>query len=232
MARFVDRRFYAARRRVYGGLAVFAVAAFVSMALVPAWRARLTGRLAQLAAAVRGDMPAVALNVGENEEPFPAELERPSRAAPPLAQGADAREIFSIAPAPRPSPPPRPRTAPAPERRTTLSPAPVLIDDAAERAASGGAAPAEGEPRYAAGAMEREAYDLVLKSHPAAAALAAGSDPGLRFLSWGAAPRGNDLYWVRLSFQSEDGEEMEYIWQVSLGEKKAVPLNYNARSLP
>lgn len=235
MAHSATGRFYAARRRVYAGLAVFAGASFLAMILIPAWRVRLSDRLAELRSALRGDTPALELGVGENQEPFPAELERPSRAAAPAAQGPAPDIVFNVAPQPRrPSypAPSRPRSQSPAEKSAAPSPAPVLIDETAGKAPTADSAPGEGEPRYSTGALEREAYELVLKSHPAAAELVGGSDPELRFLSWDAAPRGNDIYWVRLRFKSEEDREMEYIWQVTLGEKKAAPLNYNARSLP
>ena len=52
-----------------------------------------------------------------------------------------------------------------------------------------------------------------------------------KFLSWDAAGRGEDIYWVRLKFRSEGKTDIEYIWQVQLQSKQVTPLNYNARSL-
>jgi hypothetical protein len=71
----------------------------------------------------------------------------------------------------------------------------------------------------------------LLQSNPAVAQMVQGKDPALKFKSWDAANRGEDTYWVRLTFQSQGNTEAEYIWTVKVQEKKVSPLNFNARSL-
>jgi hypothetical protein len=85
-------------------------------------------------------------------------------------------------------------------------------------------------PQYSKGTIEQEAYGLLLASNPAIAGLVQGANPSLRFVSWDAASRGEDLYWVRLKFQEQGKPETEYIWQVRLETKQVTPLNYNART--
>ena len=58
-----------------------------------------------------------------------------------------------------------------------------------------------------------------------------GSESSLIFESWDAAYRGDDIYWVRVKFQSEDDAVREYIWQVNLDSKEITPLSYHARSI-
>jgi hypothetical protein len=90
-------------------------------------------------------------------------------------------------------------------------------------------APDDGLP-YGQGEIARQAYELVLKSQKKLAAMVAGDSPGLEFKGWGAARRGEDLYWVRVGFDGPDGPE-EYIWQVRLSLGEITPLSFNARSL-
>lgn len=237
MAEAESLRFYATRRRIYGGLIIFVLAAGLPMALVPSLRDRLTGRVTELRAALAGEVPALSQKVGENHEPFPAEFERPSRALPDLPQTVDAGQVYTMTPsAPiAPVPAARERAAPRMAKERRPSPAPVLVDETADQAAAGVAADAEpaddNEPKYTTGTIEREAYDILLLSHSTVAGMIQGRNPSLRFKSWDAAPRGSDIYWVRVKFQSENNRDVEYIWQVKLGEKQVTPLNYNARTL-
>jgi hypothetical protein len=224
-------RFYKTRRRVYGSLLFLVIAAGLPMTTVPALRHRLMSRMHVLKTAFSGDTSPVMAQVGEKQEPFPAEYERPSPPSVahvlkmPAAPTYDAPEK-EVAPA---------RTAP---RRTLRIPPvgePLPSADKGEasdeQSKSAPAIDSENQPKYRQGTIEREAYDLLLKSNPAIAGLAQGNSPSLQFLSWDAAGRGEDIYWVRLKFRSEGKPDIEYIWQVQLQSKGITPLNYNARTL-
>jgi len=52
----------------------------------------------------------------------------------------------------------------------------------------------------------------------------------MKFKTWDAANRQDDVYWVRLKFNNE-GVESEYIWQVKLLSQEVSPLSYNAKSI-
>ncbi len=221
------------RRRLYMGLAAFVLLAGLPLAVVPQLRARLFERAAALRAALTGEpVPALATVGGA---PYPREFELPpSPPEPPeAAQAASAAPPFRVA-APATAPE---DTAPAGARgRPVLVPrdreqprkAPPLI-----RERPGDAPPPEPEADglpYRQGEVERQAYDLVLKSNKALAAMVAGDKPGVKFRRWDAAHRGEDAYWVRVSFDGPDGAE-EYIWQVRLSLGEITPLSFNARTL-
>ena len=226
-------RFYKTRRRVYGSLLFLVIVAGLPMATVPALRHRLIARMHALKTAYAGDKSPVMVQAGENHEPFPAEYERPS--LPPVAN------VFKLPAAPVIHDAPKKEESPAraAPRRTLRIPsvgeALPSTDKGEESNAQRISVPAidsENQPKYRQGTIEQEAYDMLLKSNPAVAGLAQGNNPSLQFLSWDAAGRGEDLYWVRLKFRSEGKPDIEYIWQVQLQSKRIIPLNYNARTLP
>jgi hypothetical protein len=224
-------RFYRVRLRVYGGLLLFVIAAGTPMATMPALRNRLGTRIHALKTAFTGEKSPVIVRVSENQEPFPAEYERPS--PPPVAQ------ILKIPAAPIIRSVPKREEAPAhsaPRRTLRIPPVGEPLpsadkgEESDEQSESVPAKDIENQPKYQQGTIEQEAYDL-LKSNPAIAGLVQGSNPSLQFLSWDAASRGEDLYWVRLKFRLEGKTDVEYIWQVQLRSKRITPLNYNARTL-
>ena len=224
--------FYSTRRRVYGSLLVFVIAAGLPMATVPALRHRLVARMHALKTAYAGDTSPVMAQVGENHEPFPAEYERPS---PPSVAN-----VLKMPSAPIISGAPNKEEAPArrtPRRTLKIppvgepSPSADKGEASDEQSQSAAVIDSENQPKYLQGTVEREAYDMLLKSNPAIAGLAQGNNPSLQFLSWDAAGRGEDVYWVRLKFRSEGKSDIEYIWQVQLQSKAITPLNYNARTL-
>jgi len=226
-------RFYRIRRWIYGLLLAFVIAAGIPMVSVPSLRHRLVTRVHGLKAAVFGETRPVMVQAGENQEPFPAEYERPlppsvSRPfkfpAAPIVHERMPKEETPLREAPR-------RTLRIPSVAET-SP----TDDEAEASAEGmEPAPREetgNQPNYRQGTMEKAAYDLLLQSNPVLAGLARGENRDLQFVSWDAAGRGDDVFWVRLKFRQEGKQEAEYIWQVRLESKSIAPLNYNARTLP
>jgi len=226
----IPSRFYGTRRRVYGGLLLFVVAGGLLVAAVPALRGRLVSRVRALRAAVAEDAGPAMVRLGEEQEPIPAEYERLEPQAAQILRSLPDAVLQA----------PRPDYAPA---RAPLRTAPRLTRGKAETAeAETGAAeepPAEAEPsadsesgpEYRQGAVEKEAYDLLLQSIPAAAQLVQGSEASLQFLSWDAAGRGEDLYWVRLKFRRDGAQDTEYIWQVRLQSRQVTPLNFNARGI-
>ena len=185
-----------------------------------------------LKTAFAGETSPVMVQAGENHEPFPAEYERPSPPSvahvlkmptAPIIYGAPKKEEAPARSAPR-------RTLRIPPVGEPL-PSADKGEASDEQSKSAPAVDSENQPKYRQGTIEREAYDMLLKSNPAIAGLAQGSNPSLQFLSWDAAGRGEDIYWVRLKFRSEGKPDIEYIWQVQLQSKRITPLNYNARTL-
>jgi len=223
-------QFYETRKRVYGGLLIFVAVVCVTILAVPALRNRLTGRVHTLRAAIAGESRPLVIQVGENHEPLPPEFTRPAPPAsplglvapPPIRKTADGAII--LAPSDLPA-----RAQPV--RAKPKSAAPSKMEVAADQAEPEAQAPASNEPQYKKGKIEQEAYDLLLASNPSIGRMVNGSDSALRFVSWDAAGRGDDTYWVRLKFQPQGKPEAEYIWQVRLESKQITPLNYNARSI-
>jgi hypothetical protein len=226
-------RYDKTRRRVYGSLLLLVIGAGLPMATVPTLRHRLMTRMHALKTAFAGDASPVMAQAGENREPFPAEYERPSPPsvadvlqipAAPIIYGAAKKDEAPARSAPR-------RTLRIPPVGEPLASADIG-EASDEQSKSAPAIDSENQPKYRQGTIEQEAYDMLLKSNPAIAGLAQGNNPSLQFLSWDAAGRGEDVYWVRLKFRSEGKPDLEYIWQVQLQSKQITPLNYNARTLP
>ena len=208
------------------------LAASLPLATVPALRNRLLNRVHALKAAFTGDVKPVMVQAGEAREPFPEEYERLS--VPPVAQvfklpagavvyQAPQQDVTPVRGTPR-------RTIKIPPAGTSSASADEE-EEAGEQVGGGAAAGSENQPKYRQGTIEKEAYDLLLQSNSAIAGIVQGGNPSLRFISWDAAGRGEDLYWVRLKFGSEGKPDAEYIWQVQLQSKQITPLNYNARTL-
>lgn len=231
-----DSRFYSTRNKISMGLLIFVLAGGLPIAGVPSLRGKLYGRLMALKEAMSGEIKPAMLNAGSNHEPFPAEFERPE---PPPPQAAlikanldkvfttDGTAINSATAAGRP--------APVKGAKPGVAAAPVPLSAPAEPAETQppvqSSAAGENEPKYQRGKAEQDAYDILLKVNPAVAGLIERKDPSLKFRSWDAAGRGDDVFWVRLKFQVEGNSDTEYIWQVKVQANQAIPLNYNARNL-
>jgi hypothetical protein len=226
-------RFFKTRRKVYGVLLIFVVVVGLPIIGIPSLRNRLTLRVQTLKASFSGGTPPLAVNIGENREPFPAEYDRP---APPIAPEVPIppqEKIETVS---------RPRTLHIPERAASESGKTTGIQkqsdagfssDTAGQSVEQPAPPADEGPKYMKGDMEMEAYSLLLKMNATVAGMVQGSNPSLRFKSWDALKREEDTYWVRLKFlSSEENADVEYIWQVKLQAKQVVPLSHNARALP
>jgi hypothetical protein len=104
-------------------------------------------------------------------------------------------------------------------------------EEPADQTAAQSAQSQEPQLKYQKGKEEQDAYDLLLKSNATVAGMVQGSNPSLKFKSWDAAIRGDDTYWVRLKFQSEENPDEEYIWVVKPQAKEVTPLSHNARSI-
>lgn len=219
--------FYKTRQRFTLALLVFVVVIGLPIIGVPQLRNRLSERVAALKTAWVGERARATADVGANTGPLPAEFERPEPVVPrpPQMPGVDNR-IYTM----RPSVPlarSRPESQAASDEfelvpADTGAPSDAPAEPSAEAAA---------EPKYQRGAVEQEAYDLLLASNPTVAGLVQGSNPDLAFKSWDALSRGNEIYWVRLTFQPAGGPAAEYIWQVKLQSKEVTPLSHNARTL-
>jgi hypothetical protein len=229
-------RFYSVRQRIYGGLLIFVVAAGLPIVGVPALRHRLSDRAIALKTAFGNDIRPVTAKVGENREPFPAEYERPEPVALLPPQLPPLERVFTMKPGggyvPQAASTPRPRARAREETpRVEIQPPAAASAEQTEPDKTASASAPSDEPKYQKGKIEQDAYDLLIKSNPTVAGMVQGSNPALHFKSWDAAGRGDDVYWVRLKFQSDGSPDVEYIWQVKIQSNQVTPLNYNARIL-
>jgi hypothetical protein len=225
-------RFYKTRRRIYGGLLLFVVIVGLPIVAVPSLRLRLATRVQLLRTAFSGQQNPVMLQVGENHGPLPPEYVNPAPVVPQVAQLPKPTGVFTT-PQGGYIPPRASARSSARIVKTESSPPPDASTEtsvAAERTESSEAA-TDAEPKYRQGAVEQEAYNLLLKSNATVAGMVKGGNPSLQFKSWDAAARGDDVYWVRLKFQSAGQPDIEYIWQVKVKSNQVTPLSYNARSL-
>ncbi len=238
--RHPDPRFYSTRNRVSTILLLFVVVFGLPLIGIPSLRQRLSTRVMSLKTAFSGEIVPATLVAGSNHEPFPAEFERPTPPPPqhaPVVANLDRVFTLDGRPAsPSPSPAPMavsPRSAKSAKTAAAAEPAPASAAAAPveTQAAAQPAAGGEDELKYQRGKAEQEAYDLLLKLNPAVNNLIQGKDPSLKFKSWDAVNRGDEVYWVRLRFQAEGTPDAEYIWQVKVQSSQATPLNYNARNL-
>ena len=207
-----------ARRRVYGGVLIFAVAAGILLVVVPALRARLIDRIYTLKTATTGKTQTEITPMGESDIPYPEEFLRPAT-----------RTVVS-----------HPPDEPLQRRRIVVQPdvssgmpsitPPVLLG----AADSGVIAEAEEEDddslRFRQGEIEQEAYEKTLAANEKLASMVQGGDHELSFKTWGAVQRDVGVYWVRVIFQNASGADMEYLWQTDISSGKTAPLNFNARN--
>lgn len=235
-------RFYRVRHRVYTGLLVFVVAAGLPVVGLPSLRHRLTDRIRALRVAMAGGYAqTVALDVGENSEPFPAEYEhraaRPNYPQLPAYMNTISGQPVNVG---RVYPAPEKKRARAaetqsaqvatPESKTQPQPQLAQQEQPAQQL---DAVSEDAEPVYRQGKLEQEVYDVLLKADANLVGLIQGSNASLRFKSWDVAQRADDLYWVRVTFSQMPAKtDMECIWQVQLLSKQVMPLNFNAKSLP
>ncbi|MBN2241990.1 MAG: hypothetical protein JW793_04815 [Acidobacteria bacterium] len=219
------------RRRFYTALLVFVVAVGLPIVAVPSFRNLLAARVASIRAAIGGGVDPVTVQIGDESPPFPEEYDRQATLFPGPDQTLPMDRIFTA----RTEDPGAPAGFPPPLFSPEASSAgkPVPDAEAETPPPEPGAAESDSDNGlgYSQGDAEREAYALVLQSYPEVAEMVEGKDPALRFLSWGAVKRGEDLYWVRLVFQNEENAEVEYIWRVEPGSKRILPLSFNARSI-
>jgi hypothetical protein len=205
-------------RRAQFRLLVFIVVAGLPTVAVPTLRHRLRSRieiLREVASAGSFVPQPVTLGVGENPEPFPSEFEKPFEPLPEWSNTAG----LSL---------PTFRAQPGGEQSAVPS-----GDAGAQRDQPEAGQGADQGPVFTQGKLEREAYDLLLQSSSALAALVKGGDQSLRFQSWAAAKTEDSNSWlVRVTFLHQpDGSEREYIWQVKLLSKEIMPLSAYARAL-
>jgi hypothetical protein len=228
----VKRARYDGWQRFYMALLVFVVVVGLPIVAVPSFRSLLESRVASISAAIGGRVDPVTVAVGEKSAPFPEEYERQATLFPGPDRSLPLDRIFTA----------RSDDLAVPEGSSTalFSPEPARTGQPVPEAESEGEGPSEPAAdesdsdnglAYSQGEVEQDAYALLLESNPKVAEMVEGSDPALRFVSWGAVKRGEDLYWVRLIFQNDTNAEVEYIWRVEPGSKKVLPLSYNARSI-
>jgi hypothetical protein len=227
-------RVFMAKRSGYTGLLFFIVIVGLPIVTIPSLRNRLSERIFVLKAAISGDIMPAAAQVGAGREGFPKEYEDPAPTTfrPYSPAVTENKGYTMIAPgliaienrkAPR-----RLRIPEAPVREV-LSEPPLEQKIQSIPTVS---KESESEVKFQQGSGEKDAYNLLMRSSPSIAGLVQSGNPSLRFVSWGAAQKGEDVYWVRLRFQSEKTQgEVDYIWEVKLQTSEVIPLSYNAKSV-
>jgi len=201
------------KARMFGGMLYFVVIVGLPIVTITPLRQRLNDRIQRVYAAMGPlalSLPPAYAKVGQNPYPFPAEF------IPPIKERPVYGGVFDMSGA---------IVAPQGAMRIgESSPAdPSILPDEA---------PAERQPTYAQGKIEKESLDILLDSSPAVKDLVEGKNPALRFKTWAAAKMEEDSFWVDLTFtQTESGQDLHYIWQVRILSKKVTPLSHNARSL-
>ena len=222
---------YDGRQRFYGALLLFVVIVGLPIVTVPSLRNRLATRVAAIKTAIGGNIDPATVEIGEEPAPFPKEYERFADSFPGPDQSLPMDRIFT---ARTDEPDPQTYSPPAlitPETASTGKPVPVAVPE--EEASEPDAAETDSDDGlgYNQGEVEQDAYAMLLEYYPQVAEMVEGGDPDLRFMSWGAVKRGEDLYWVRLVFQTDADVEVEYIWSVEMESKRVLPLSHNARSI-
>jgi len=210
------------------GLLLFVVIAGLPIIGVPSLRSRLSTRVLALKAAMAGEKKPTSLQVGANQQPFPAEYEKPAPQLPKFPELPQKPETALTIPA---APATRPRAGSFRTRIETIPQAASVSTESEGRTDEEPAASKEPELKYQRGKAEQEAYDLLLQSNKTVAGMVQGSDPSVKCKSWDAANRGEDVYWVRLKFQTEGNPDADYIWVVKLQSKEVTPLSHEARSI-
>ncbi len=88
------------------------------------------------------------------------------------------------------------------------------------------------EPEYRQGALEREAYNLLLQGNKTLDGLVKGEVAELHFKHWSAAMVAEGKYLVRVVFtRDSEPTERAYIWSVDLAAKDVIALSAYARSI-
>jgi hypothetical protein len=224
--------FDSTRQRVYTGLLLFIVIAGLLLVSIPSLRRRLASRTHELVAAISGETKPAGVQIGSNTGPHPELFKAPMPSVPHPFTLPQAPEAFNFGGSGN-SAPAAPEAAGKPVLRHAPTHASPKKSDAAEYSENvDNTAPSaeESEVVYKHGQSEQEAYDLLLKKNPVLAGLVSGSNPSMKFKTWDAANRQDDVYWVRLKFNNE-GAESEYIWQVKLQSQEVTPLSYNAKNI-
>jgi hypothetical protein len=220
-------------RSGYTGLLLWVVIVGLPIVAIPSLRDRLSERIFVLKTAISGDIMPATAQVGANPGGFPKEFEAPVPAAfGPFSPAASERKTYTmiapglIAPETR-KVPRRMRILEVPSREALG----VLLEPDTPSAPAVSKEP-EPEVQFRQGNSEKDAYTLLMRSSTSIAGLVRGSNPSLRFVSWGAMHKGEDVFWVRLKFQSEETPgEVDYIWEVKVKTSEVIPLSYNAKSV-
>lgn len=223
-------RFHSSRQRTTMLLLIFVAGIGLPTITLSPLRQRLSSRVEILRAAYGGRFSVVLLEkIGENRQQFPAEYALPE---PPLPKYPQIPAV-SIQPA---KPPSVRDSSGVRTLRIPALPADVFSQEErnpVETPSTGEPVAAEpDQPLYQRGAVEKEAYELLLKLSASMDRLVQGGDPSLKYESWDALKRAETIYWVRVIFSSvADLSRMEYIWQVDIQSKQITPLSFNARAL-
>jgi hypothetical protein len=227
-------RFSVTRQRTYAGLLVFIVIIGLPIVAVPYLRNRLSERVFAIKAAISGEIKPAVAQAGANPEGFPKEYETAVPAGPqiPPLPAAGIRTYAMVAPGLITSEIRKPsRRLQIPNIRPKVGGTEASTEQTGEEAAHVAADEPASTITFQQGSGEKDAYTLLLRSNTAIAQLVKGSNPSLHFMSWDAAHKGEDVYLVRLRFQSDGNPDVEYIWEVKLQTSEVIPLSYNAKSI-
>jgi hypothetical protein len=217
----------------YTGWLLFVVIGGLPIVAIPSLRDRLSERIFTLKAAISGEIMPATAPVGANPGGFPKEYETPEPAAfSPFSPAPGERKTYTliapglIAPEIR-KVPKRMRILEVPSGESLG----MLLPPETPAAPAVSKTP-DPEIQFRQGTGEKDAYNLLMRSSTSISGLVRGSNPSLHFVSWGAMQKGEDVYWVRLKFQSEETPgEVDYIWEVKLQTSEVIPLSYNAKSV-
>ncbi len=224
-------------QRLYSALLIFVLVLGLPIVTIPRLRSMLRTRVQTLRAALMGEPvihPPVTLKVGENQGPIPKEYEHKQADQhlpflPPTVPAA--RSPYTIVLGGE-SPTPQVKAPVPAAKRKQATP-----DSVAPPATEAAAAPVQAENaaseiRYQKGKSEQEAYELLVSTNPTLAAMVTGSDPSLKFQDWSAASKGQEEFYVMVTFiHVADNEARKYIWSVKLATKQISPLSAYAREI-
>jgi hypothetical protein len=219
------------RQRFYLALLLFVVIVGLPIVTVPSLRQRLETRVGAFRDAFSGRIGPVTVETSEEQAPFPEEYERYAASFPGPGGSLPMDRIFTARGDQADPDVYYPPALISPERSDAGKPAFVPEPEAGMPEPDGAESDSDDELGYARGEVEQEVYDILLETYPQVAEMVKGGDPDLRFLSWGAVKRGDDLYWVRLIFETDKNPKVEYIWRVEPESKQVLPLSHNARSI-
>lgn len=224
-----SRRTLDGRAKFHLSLLFFILIVGTTILGVAVLRQRLIHRTAALYTAIVGNRGPVTAEIGDDQAPYPEEYKRPEHSFPNAGQTLPNDWMFTV-PSGNTDQESGSETGlitPQVEEELT-EPATAHAEDKSEDTNS---ASAVSGLEYSTGEAALNAYVLLLETYPKVAEMVEDGNPALHFQSWGGVQRDDNMYWVRLIFKTDEGLEVEYIWQVNMQSKQVLPLSHNARTI-